>query len=45
MVEPVKSIYALVGALEEKLDMVSMSSFGFPAADIAACGASHGNAL
>jgi microcystin degradation protein MlrC len=40
MVEPVKSIYALVGALEEKPDMVSMSSFfGFPAADIAACGA------
>lgn len=40
MVEPAKSIYALVGALEEKPDMVSMSSFfGFPAADIAACGA------
>lgn len=41
MVEPAKSIYALVGALEEKSDMVSMSFFfGFPAADIAACGAS-----
>ncbi|MGF9564813.1 M81 family metallopeptidase [Neorhizobium sp. JUb45] len=39
--EPAKSVYSLVEALEKLGDMASTSFFfGFPAADIAACGAS-----
>lgn len=38
--EPAKSVYSLVEALEARQGSVSMSFFfGFPAADIAACGA------